>query len=108
MKDFLERFGRSLNPTTSPRLLKAVTDTVALLWAKPKDNEEQPGYIRLAFQWGLDINNVAGPISAELVVLTSVDHEFHCNPIGRVRLHFRRRAPRYVSSRGPARASIEW
>ena len=31
MKDDLERFGRSLDPATSPRLLKAVKDTVDLL-----------------------------------------------------------------------------
>jgi hypothetical protein len=31
MKDDLERFGQSLDPATSPRLLKAVKDTVALM-----------------------------------------------------------------------------
>src|SRR5260370_40555645 len=31
MKNDLERFGQSLDPATSPRLLKAVTDTVVLM-----------------------------------------------------------------------------
>ena len=31
MKQDLERFGQSLNPVTSPKLLKAVKDTVALM-----------------------------------------------------------------------------
>src|SRR5208337_3036430 len=31
MKDDLERFGQSLDPATSPRLLKAVKDTVDLM-----------------------------------------------------------------------------
>lgn len=31
MRDDLERFGQSLDPTTSPRLQKAVTDTIALM-----------------------------------------------------------------------------
>jgi hypothetical protein len=73
----------------------------------PRSNEEQPGYIGLAFRWRLDINTVAGPIRAELVVLASVNHELYRHPIGRVRLHFRRSTPRYVSSRGSARASCE-
>ena len=52
----------------------------------------------------LILQAVASPLQA----LQNFDHEFYGHPIGRVRLHFRMRTPRYVSSRRSARAPLEW